>query len=50
MNKIVCGNCAKSQGKSIEERKAMVKQLKEGLNVCTCGRSMVIRNGTLYYF
>jgi intracellular sulfur oxidation DsrE/DsrF family protein len=49
MNKIICGKCARKLNKPLEERKQMVQQLKEGLNVCACGRSITVKNGRLYY-
>lgn len=47
MNKITCGKCAMKQGMTLEERLEMPKQLKEGLNICDCGRKLRLTNGRL---
>jgi hypothetical protein len=45
MNIITCGKCAKRLGLSLEERKSLALQLKEGINICFCGHEMIIKNG-----
>jgi hypothetical protein len=47
MNKILCGKCAKKQGKSLDERKVLATLLQEGSNVCACGRVLEVKRGIL---
>jgi hypothetical protein len=47
MNNITCGNCARKQKLSLEDRKQLSLKLKEGQNICNCGRILELYNRRL---
>jgi hypothetical protein len=43
----MCGRCARKDGHTLEERKQMAKEMEQGKNECSCGRTIVLANGRL---